>query len=183
DEDVFVSNGHVIRHPSEAPVRQLPLLFENTQGRRFANVAPAAGGYLAKPHMGRGVARGDLDGDGDIDLVICHTNEPVSVLENLTDRRGRHWLGVRLIGTSPEGSRDAAGAIVTLRVAGMPNQTRQVKSGTSYASSNGPRLTFGLGDSTKVDLIRIRWPGGGVQDVGPIDGDQILVIRQEINNR
>lgn len=183
DEDVFVSNGHVIRHPSEAPVRQLPLLFENTQGRRFANVAPGAGGYLAKPHMGRGVARGDLDGDGDIDLVICHTNEPVSVLENLTDRRGRHWLGVRLIGTSPEGSRDAAGAIVTLRVAGMPNQTRQVKSGTSYASSNGPRLTFGLGDSTKVDLIRIRWPGGGVQDVGPIDGDQVLVIRQEVNNR
>ena len=183
DEDVFVSNGHVIRHPSEAPVRQLPLLFENTQGRRFANVAPGAGGYLAKPHMGRGVARGDLDGDGDIDLVICHTNEPVSVLENLTDRRGRHWLGVRLIGTSPEGSRDAAGAIVTLRVAGMPNQTRQVKSGTSYASSNGPRLTFGLGDSTKVELIRIRWPGGGVQDVGPIDGDQVLVIRQEVNNR
>ena len=183
DEDVFVSNGHVIRHPSEASVRQLPLLFENTQGRRFANVAPGAGGYLAKPHMGRGVARGDLDGDGDIDLVICHTNEPVSVLENLTDRRGRHWLGVRLIGTSPEGSRDAAGAIVTLRVAGMPSQTRQVKSGTSYASSNGPRLTFGLGDSTKVDLIRIRWPGGGVQDVGPIDGDQVLVIRQEVNNR
>lgn len=183
DEDVFVSNGHVIRHPSEAPVRQLPLLFENTQGRRFANVAPGVGGYLAKPHMGRGVARGDLDGDGDIDLVICHTNEPVSVLENLTDRRGRHWLGVRLIGTSPEGSRDAAGAIVTLRVAGMPNQTRQVKSGTSYASSNGPRLTFGLGNSNKVDLIRIRWPGGGVQDVGPIDGDQVLVIRQEVNNR
>ena len=183
DEDVFVSNGHVIRHPSEAPVRQLPLLFENTQGRRFTNVAPGAGEYLATPHMGRGVARGDLDGDGDIDLVICHTNEPVSVLENLTDRRGRHWLGVRLIGTSPEGSRDAAGAIVTLHVAGMPNQTRQVKSGTSYASSNGLRLTFGLGDSDKVDLIRIRWPGGGVQEVGPVEGDQVLVIRQKAGDR
>ncbi len=183
DEDVFVSNGHVIRHPSEAPVRQLPLLFENTQGRRFANVAPGAGEYLATPHMGRGVARGDLDGDGDIDLVVCHTNEPVSILENLTDRRGRHWLGIRLIGTSPKGARDAAGAIVTLRVAGMPSQTRQVKSGTSYASSNGLRLTFGLGDSDKVDLITIRWPGGGVQEVGPVAGDQVLVIRQEVGDR
>ena len=57
---MFVSNGHVIRHPSEAPLRQLPLLFENRQGRRFANVAPAAGDYLSSPHMGRGVARGDL---------------------------------------------------------------------------------------------------------------------------
>jgi len=183
DEDVFVSNGHVIRHPSEAPVRQLPLLFENTQGRRFANVAPGAGEYLATPHMGRGVARGDLDGDGDIDLVVCHTNEPVSILENLTDRRGRHWLGIRLIGTSPKGARDAAGAIVTLRVAGMPSQTRQVKSGTSYASSNGLRLTFGLGDSDKVDLITIRWPGGGVQEAGPVAGDQVLVIRQEVGDR
>ncbi|MEC9010270.1 MAG: CRTAC1 family protein [Planctomycetota bacterium] len=183
DEDVFVSNGHVIRHPSEAPVRQLPLLFENTQGRRFANVAPGAGEYLATPHMGRGVARGDLDGDGDVDLVVCHTNEPVSILENLTDRRGRHWLGVRLIGTSPKGARDAAGAIVTLRVAGMPSQTRQVKSGTSYASSNGLRLTFGLGDSDKVDLITIRWPGGGVQEAGPVAGDQVLVIRQEVGDR
>ena len=92
-------------------------------------------------------------------------------------------MGIRLIGTSPKGARDAAGAIVTLRVAGMPSQTRQVKSGTSYASSNGLRLTFGLGDSDKVDLITIRWPGGGVQEVGPVAGDQVLVIRQEVGDR
>jgi hypothetical protein len=61
----------------------------------------------------------------------------------------------------------------------MPDQTRQIKSGTSYASSNGPRLTFGLGDSPGVEGVTIRWPGGASQELGPVVGDRVLVIRQQ----
>jgi hypothetical protein len=179
DEDVFVSNGHVIRYPIEAPLRQLPLLFENDRGRRFTNVASSAGSYLESPHMGRGVARGDLDNDGDVDLVVSHVNEPVAVLENRSDRRGHHWLSVRLVGTRTATSRDAVGSIVTIHIDGLPDQTRQVKSGTSYASSNGPCLAFGLGKSVRVERVRVRWPGGRTQTLGPILADRELVIFED----
>src|SRR5205807_389340 len=77
DEDIFVANGHVLRFPSYAPLRQAPLLFQNEEGKHFDNVAAAAGPYLSAPHRGHGVAAGDLDDDGDLDLAISHSNEPV----------------------------------------------------------------------------------------------------------
>lgn len=180
DQDVFVSNGHVIRYPAEAPLRQLPLLFRNDHGRRFVNVAAGGGKYLASPHMGRGVAAGDLDNDGDSDLVVVHTNEPVAILENRSPRDGQHWLEVRLVGTRPETSRDASGAIVTLDVEGGPVQTRQVKSGSSYASTSDPRLCFGLGTRRGRVQLKVRWPGGHIQELADVAVDRVLVIREEL---
>ena len=183
DEDVFVSNGHVIRYPVNAPVRQQPLLYENLDGQRLVNVAPAAGEYMSAPHMGRGVAMGDLDSDGDIDLAVSHTNEPVVLLENVTGEAESgtaeprpadpHWLGVRLIGT--QSPRDAVGAVVRLKTA-AGEQVRQVRGGASYASSHDLRLLFGLGEQSTVEQIEITWPSGTRQVIDSPPTDRVLTV-------
>lgn len=171
DEDVFVSNGHVIRNPKAAPLRQMPLLFQNEAGR-FQNVAPIAGGYTSSPHMGRGVAAGDLDGDGDLDLVVSNVNEPVAALEN--DSTGsRSWLGLRLIGRTS--AREPAGAVVSV-VTSSGRQTRQKKGGGSYASTHDPRLFFGLGAAERADEVEIRWPSGAVQTLRDVPARQVLTV-------
>ncbi len=175
DEDVFVSNGHVIRYPTNAPLRQVPLLFQNDPGPRFHNVAPAAGEYLQTPHMGRGVACGDLDNDGDQDLVVSCTNEPLVVLANNSGTNNS--LVIRLIGI--RSNRDAVGAFVKIRVAsGQPEILRLIKAGGSYASSNDPRLFFGVGSATSVADVEIHWPSGVIQQLNGVSTQQTLVLRE-----
>ena len=172
DEDIFSSNGHVIRHPANAPLRQKPLLFENLAGKRFVNAAPRAGDYLDSPHMGRGVAVGDLDDDGRLDLAVSHTNEPVAVLRN-ESTGSNHWIGLRLIGT--RSNRDAIGAIIRLHTAGG-TQLRQVKGGGSYASTSDRRVHFGIGDQPRVERATIRWPSGHEQTITAPEIDRYHTI-------
>ena len=185
DEDVFVSNGHVIRYPTNAPLRQVPLLFQNDPGPRFHNVAPGAGEYLQTPHMGRGVACGDLDNDGDQDLVVSCTNEPLVVLANNSGTNNS--LVIRLIGI--RSNRDAVGAYVKIRVAaGQPEILRLVKAGGSYASSNDPRLFFGVGSATSIAEVAIHWPSGVIQNLGDVSIQETLVLlepgeRKESTNK
>jgi len=179
DQDIFVANGHVIRHPRSAPLRQLSLVFENQSGRRFINVAQSAGDYTSHPHMGRGLACGDLDDDGDPDLVISHTNEPVAVLENRSRSAG-NWIRFRLIGRTS--SRHPVGTILRVRVNHHVEATQQVRSGGSYASSSDPRLVFGLGKANGVDSVSVRWPSGIEQVIdAPVIGQTHTLIEPRGN--
>src|SRR5262249_4373369 len=171
DEDIFVTNGHVIRYPVNAPLKQLPLLFENRSGR-LANVAPVAGPYLTEPHLGRGVAAGDIDNDGDIDLVLSPINEPAAVLVNESPN-DNHWLRVRLVGTWSQ--RDAVGALVTLTTT-AGRQTRQVKGGGSYLSQSELHCFFGIPRDARIEKLSIRWPSGKTQELAEPAPDRSIIV-------
>jgi hypothetical protein len=171
DEDIFVTNGHVLRFPNNAPVRQVPLLFENRAGR-FVNVAPVAGPYLAEPHLGRGLAAGDLDNDGDIDLVLTPINEPTAVLLN-DSSNANQWLRMRLVGTRSQ--RDAVGAHVTLTTS-AGRQTRQVKGGGSYLSQSEQHCFFGIPAGATIEKLSIRWPAGTTQELTDLAPDRSIIV-------
>jgi hypothetical protein len=160
DEDVFVSNGHVIRHPNNAPTHQRPLIFEN-RSSRFVNVAELTGEYGASPHMGRGVAGGDFDGDGDADLVVSHINEPMVILENTVDANARQWLQVSLVGT--RAVRDAVGATVIVVLSDGKRLLRHMKGGGSYASTGDRSLIFGIPGGSVVAAVECLWPGSALE--------------------
>jgi hypothetical protein len=164
DEDIFVSNGHVIRHPTNAPLMQLPVILESVEGGRFRAAAAPSTGYFSEQHMGRGSAAGDLDQDGDVDLVISRINAPVAILSNETTRKGA-WIGFDLIGTASP--RDPIGSVLTVKTS-SGKQTRHRKGGGSFASSNSRIVDFGLGDAASVESVEIRWPSGQVQHLADL---------------
>jgi enediyne biosynthesis protein E4 len=170
-EDLFIAHGHAIRYPAIGHRAQKPVLLRN-DGGRFQDISAQSGPYFEQEHQGRGVALGDLDNDGRIDVVISHLNEPVVVLHNEAGT-GNHWLGVQLVGKNHA---DVVGARVSLEAAGR-KQTRFAKGGGSYASSGDRRLVFGLGEAESVDRLKVVWPSGQEQywDGLPIDRYHQLV--------
>jgi hypothetical protein len=152
-EDLVITNGHVIRYPQGAGLKQRPVLLRNKGDGRFVDITQLGGPYFRGEHMGRGLALGDLDNDGKFDLVISHLNEPVSLLRNQAEA-GKHWLGIELAGKD---RRDIVGAKVVVEVDGR-KLTRFAKGGTSYLSSNDRRHLFGLGDSDRITRVTAFWP-------------------------
>ena len=172
-EDIFISDGHAIRFPTGTTRRQKPVLLQNKNGK-FTDVTKRAGTYFAEVHLGRGAVWADLDNDGRFDLVCCHTNEPVSVLKNVADVAGRHWLGVTLAGKDHA---DVVGARVVAETADG-KMTRFAKGGGSYASSPDRRHLFGLGAADRVAKLTVYWPDGTTQEWADVPADRYVVIAQ-----
>jgi hypothetical protein len=158
-EDLVIVNGHAIRYPGgqAANRKQRPVLLHNEGEGRFRIASKRLGSYFQTPHVSRGVAFGDLDNDGRIDLVISHLNEPVAILRGAGSDEA-HWLGVHLVGAK---NVCIVGARVVLTTEGQ-RQTRFAKGGGSYLSSGDRRLLFGLGRQAKA-AVTVTWPDGRAQ--------------------
>jgi enediyne biosynthesis protein E4 len=157
--DCFVSNGHVDNNLDllgyNSPYAQPPLLHRNLKGR-FRLATRDAGPYFDENHVGRGAAFGDLDDDGDIDIVVNHKDGAPALLRNDTVTQN-HWIRLSLIGTVS--NRDAVGARVEVELVGR-TIVRQRKGGTSLESAHDPRLLIGLGSEPEARKVTVRWPSG-----------------------
>jgi hypothetical protein len=176
-EDLFVLNGHVydnIRRIDPAQTHaQRPLLFLNRRDGTCA-AAPAPGPPFARPIVGRGAARADLDGDGRLDLVVTTNNGPAALWMNRTEGSG-HWLTVHLAGR--RSNRDGVGAVVRLTAGGV-TQRRFVSSARGYLSASDLRPHFGLGAATRVDRLEVSWPSGARDVLRDVPADRVLTVRE-----
>ncbi|MCI0702441.1 MAG: CRTAC1 family protein, partial [Planctomycetia bacterium] len=172
-DDVLIVSGHAIRFPTKIDRRQKPVLLRNRSGK-FKPVSSADWPYLRDPHNARGAAFGDFDNDGKLDVVVSHLNDPVAMLRNVVPTEGRHWVGVKLV---RQKHADVVGARIVIETAGG-KQTKFVKGGASYASTNDPRLIFGLGADAKIDKATVYWPSGKVQEVSGLEAGAYWVVSE-----
>ena len=172
--DIAIANGHVYpevdSHEFGISYRQPNSIFLNQRDGTFMHVDPAP---RSPAYSSRGLATGDVNNDGAIDLLIANVDAPPSLL--LGRPAGGHWLLLDLRGAAA--NRAAIGARVTVKSGGLV-QMREVRSGGSYQSQSDLRLHFGLGDYDLVDEVRIRWPGGREQVLKSVKADQILRIAE-----
>ena len=176
-QDLVCVTGNVYpeieRVLAQYPHRGPRLVFRNTNGTAFENVTTASGA-AATPHSSRGAAFGDIDNDGDIDVLVMNMNEPPSLLRN--DSRGEHsWLTIKLDGTSS--NRSAIGATIVLTSRGV-KQARTVLSQSSFYSHDDLRVHFGLGDAQQADQLDIIWPSGRVETLEHVQARHFLTIKE-----
>jgi hypothetical protein len=174
--DLLVAQGHVLdtieKTTGFLTYRQPPLLMRNT-GKAFVNVSSSAG--LGIPLAARGAAFGDLDNDGDTDVVLAQTDGPPVILRNGGTKN--RWLGLALAGA--KGNRQALGARVTVTDSSGGRQIFDVTTAGSYLSSNDPRLLVGLGNRPGVRSVEIRWPGGQTQTISNPQVDRYVSVNEK----
>jgi hypothetical protein len=164
--DILTVNGAVRfrdgaeTHSAEG-LQQQKQLFRNLANGRFEDVTPLAGPAMRLTGIGRGAAFGDVDNDGDIDVLVGNNGGPAQLFINQIGNR-RHWLGLKLVGDRVK--RDMLGARVGLVREGRSTLWRRVRADGSYASANDPRVLFGLSDSTAVAKLQVVWPDGRTED-------------------
>jgi hypothetical protein len=176
--DIVYVTGNVYpeveRSLPQYPHRGPRIVFRNAGGMRFEDVSSASGPGAIAPHSSRGAAFGDIDNDGDVDVLVMNMNEPPSLLRNDAGG-GNAWIAVRLEGV--KSNRDGLGATVRL-TAGDRTQGRAVLSQSSYYSHDDLRLHFGLGARDRADRIEVHWPSGVLDVIRDVRGGQVITVRE-----
>jgi len=177
--DLFVANGAVNIIESERgqplPYRMRNQLFHNTGRGRFEETSAIAGPAFAQAEISRGAAFGDIDNDGDVDIVVTTNGGPVRLLLNQTGSRN-HWLQVRL--EQPTANRFAIGAWIGVERSSGPTLWRRVRTDGSYLSASDVRAHFGLGSSPAINAITVQWPDGTRERFSGITGDRLVTLRR-----
>lgn len=196
---LFVANGHVIRAPHEPDPRMAPQIFqyeavESGMNGSWRQVGKLAGEYFGKSFLARGVATGDLEGDGDLDLLILNLDAPATLLRNDADRKhsDRHdvnqdeskrgnWINFSFIGRSS--NRFGIGVEVTVGIKDSGNgsqiiRVQQLCGGTSFASTHQPLLSFGLGDHAGPVEVQVKWPSGQRQTMTTLELNQHYMLQE-----
>ena len=175
--DLMISNGHpddlIERLRQGVGFREPLLLFRNT-GHGLENVGAQSGPVFTAPYRARGLALGDFNNDGAVDVLVSMNDAPPLLLKNEVGTKN-HWLGVNLVGT--KANRDAVGTVVTYQ-AGDMKRSRMKVGGGSYLSYHDPRMVLGMGPRTKVDWIEIKWPlpSGRVERFRDLPIDRYITI-------
>jgi hypothetical protein len=176
--DIFAANGHVsddIEHvQSRVTYAQRPHLFRNLGRKQFEDVSAKSGPGLQRAIVARGAAYGDYDGDGDLDILVSVNGGAARLFRNDGAERS-NVLRVQTVGTTS--NRDGIGATIEIALPGRTSR-QIVKTGSSYLSQSELPLTFGLGNATRVERIRVTWPGGRVDTIAALDANQVVTITE-----
>ncbi len=176
--DVLTVNGRVSsaeeRTNEPFPYDQRKQLFRNLGDGQFQEVTDQAGSAFGVSKVGRGAAFGDVDNDGDIDVLVGNDSGRVELLINQVDSRRNHWLGLRLLGK--ETPRDMFGARVEVERSDGVTVRRRVRADGSYGSANDPRVLVGLGNDLAAPLIRVYWPTGNVEEWRDVASGQWMTL-------
>jgi len=176
--DIAVTNGNVLDNAKffreAASYAQPKHLYRNLGGGKFREVRNSAGPGFATLTVGRGLFTGDLDNDGDLDILVTNNGQTAELLRNDGGNRGNALL-IRTIGIKSD--RDGVGARIVV-TAGGASQIREVKAGSSYLGQNDLRVHVGLGSAPRADKIEIRWPSGAVDVLENVDANRILTVTE-----
>jgi hypothetical protein len=176
DLDLFVANGHVYPQidssGTNSTYAEHDHLYRNVGDGRFELFLPGAGSPFGR-RVSRGASAADFDDDGDLDLFVAHLNDRPALYRN--DAARGNWLGVLLEGGAS--NRDGLGARVVVYSGGR-RQVREARRGSSFLSSEDPRLHFGLGTAHIVDSLTVHWPAGGVQRQLAVEPNRYLLLQE-----
>jgi hypothetical protein len=176
--DLLVVNGHVYPEVDKQHLgsnyQEPKILYHNNGNGTFTDISDSAGAAITTATSARGLAVGDLWNDGRVSAVISNMNAYPSLLVNQI-KSGNHWVAFRAIGT--KSNRDGIGARITVS-AGGPMRVDEVRSGSSYSSNSDMRVHFGLGQTTKIDAVQVRWPSGLVERFMNLSADSIHELKE-----